>query len=341
MTWQEDLRRIDSDLAAGKLSKEQYAVKREELLAEAAAVDVPAETLTTTPPPVPAKALLTTTRMTTAPSPADERSTDSMPHPKVSLRPKDTPPPAVKPSEIVPPVAPPQPMRPVRPPMPQASLASDQQLRNAVPASDRLVGRRWVALFVGMSVLLAAALIAGMWWLTTGEPSPPEPSAGPQPTADAKQLPIAELEGRSIRVEHVRTPGELEDLDYLTAPERQAYRGAHPSAVGLGYHTLRNGTGVVILVVRCGPPGSDTRLADQLRELHLEAGAKRLADAPRGIRLTGFQDKRNGHGYIRAHYTSNRHVVRIGIDSPRGVKAARADLFAALNAQLDIHPADA
>lgn len=340
MTWQEQLRRIDVALAAGKLSKEQYTVKREELLAEAAAVDVPAETLTRTPPPVPAKELLTTTRQTTAPSPADERSTDSMPHPNVSPRPKDTPAAVIKPSEIAPPVPPPQPMRPIRPPVRPGSLAPDPQARNTIPASDPRLGGRWIALFVGMSVLLAGALIAGIWWLTTGDPSPPEPSAAPRPTADARQIPIAELEGRPIRVDRVRAPGDLDDLDYLRAPERKAYRGAHPSAVGLGYHTLRNGTGVVILVVRCGPPGSDTRLADQLRDLHLEVGAKRLADAPRGIRLTGFQDKKNGHGYVRAHYTSNRHVVRIGIDSPRGIKAARADLLAVLNAQLDIHPAD-
>lgn len=336
MTWQETLRRIDSDLAAGKLSKEQYAVKREELLAEAAAVDVPPEVPAKTAPPVPAKELLTTTRQTTAPSPADERSTDSMPHPKVGPRPNDTPVPVVKPSEVAPPVALPQPMRPVRHPVPQALPAPDPPELNA----DRRIGGRWTGLFLGMSVLLVGALIAGMWWLASGEPTPPETSAVPQRTADAKQLPIAELEGRPIRVERVRSPGDLQDLDYLTAPEKRAYREAHPSAVGLGYHTLGNGTGVVILAVRCGPPGSDTRLADQLRDLHLEAGAKTLAGAPPGIRLTGFQDKHSGHGYVRAHYTSNRHVVRIGIDSPRGVKAARADLLAALNAQLDIHPAD-
>ncbi|WP_028848271.1 hypothetical protein [Thermocrispum agreste] len=106
MSWQEELRRLDADLAAGRLTKDQYVLRREELLAQASAAPgmpyttaSPASTAGNsaapaaqqTPdnpnlirpgrPPVPAHELLATNRPTTAPSPADFQPTEAIPFP--------------------------------------------------------------------------------------------------------------------------------------------------------------------------------------------------------------------------------------------------------------------
>lgn len=208
MSWQEELRRIDGDLAAGRLSKEQYAVRREELLAEASSapittaqrepveLEIPPDVPASTPPPVPAKDLLTTDRQTTAPSPADERSTDSMPHPP--RRQAARAPEPVKPSDVPPPV----PQAAQRPAAPQRDIAHAPPPLPGPPA-DKPRGAVPTWTFLALGVLIVAALVGGgLWWLTSGDepdsagqPSPPsttepaEPDQTTEPADPADELP--------------------------------------------------------------------------------------------------------------------------------------------------------
>lgn len=199
--------------------------------------------------------------------------------------------------------------------------------------------RTWV--FVGLGLLLVVALIGGGLWLLTGDDDarPPLDTAS-DPPAQPTQLPVAEIEGRQTAVARIATFADVEKLDYLTVPETRAYKGVHPDPIGFGYIELRSSSSVTIVVVDCGVPGSARTLARRLADLQIEMGARKIDKAPRGIELTTVTDPRNGHGHVRAHYKSGSLVVRVGIDSPRGERAARADLLTALNAQLEINPAD-
>lgn len=97
MTWQEDLRRLDVQLASGAISLREHRKRREELLAAVSGghppgqpafegveppvvIDRPAQ-----PPAPPSRsaALLATDRPTSAPSPADRNATESIRHPTI------------------------------------------------------------------------------------------------------------------------------------------------------------------------------------------------------------------------------------------------------------------
>lgn len=168
MSWQEELRRLDAELAQGKLSKLQYTAQREELLAKASSSPQakpsarrPHPTKTPVKPSstVSASTLLTTARPTSAPSPADERSTDSMPHP----------PPPPKP-------APPRVPAPLMPLMPQRSgqrqdgpAAQPLPPLPQVPHEDHSRGAVRAKLFVALGSVVAIALIVGgVWWMSRG-----------------------------------------------------------------------------------------------------------------------------------------------------------------------------
>lgn len=180
MSWQEELRRLDIALAAGKLSKEQYAAQREELLAAASSGDqakserATVDTNAAKRPRAAARDLLNTERSTTAPSPADERSTDSMPHPR-----------APQGSGI---------QRPsvdhkLPPPVPAHAPLTIAQGPPAPPSSPR--GRErtlHTGLFLTLGVIVALALIGGgIWWLGDDQDDPTE--AAPRSSSSAPAQP--------------------------------------------------------------------------------------------------------------------------------------------------------
>lgn len=166
MSWQEELRRLDAELAQGKLSKLQYTAQREELLAKASSEPAtkpsarrPHPTKTPVKPSstVSASALLTTARPTSAPSPADERSTDTMPHP---------PPPPPRPAP--PPVPAPPPLMPQRSgPRQDGPAAQPLPPLPQVPPEDHSRGAVRAKLFVALGAVVAIALIVGgVWWMS-------------------------------------------------------------------------------------------------------------------------------------------------------------------------------
>ncbi|PXY31781.1 hypothetical protein BAY60_05400 [Prauserella muralis] len=211
------MRRLDADLAAGRITHDQHRRQRDEILAEASGIPLmspvpsprrrsadktgqprweaanpahqqpppppagpppappghPAPSPPSPPSPGPAPqtpqagpepvtrkldptALLASDRQTTAPSPADERPTDSMPYPDRT---------SARPAELTMPItrvgARPEPF--AGPPPPGAP--------HREPPANRGAARTW--LLIALAVLVAlAAVIGGAWWLGRGGSDP-------------------------------------------------------------------------------------------------------------------------------------------------------------------------
>lgn len=232
MGWQEELRRLDAELADGHITHDQHRRLRDELLASASGGAMPSPRAsplqrredTTAPvwrstnpgsetprvperaqePPEPsepapvrprpapperrpssASALLETGRPTTAPSPADHRRTESLPHPLL-----DQPTQRLQPVPAMPPLLPPGRRMP-----PQSTPAR-------TPASPR--GQKPTWLFISLGVLLVLALIiGGAWWLghaADGLPGGQESATSPTGALDdrvALEDRLPELPGRA------------------------------------------------------------------------------------------------------------------------------------------------
>lgn len=133
------------------------------------APEPPAETVVIPPAKATATSLLATERQTTAPSPADHRTTDSMPYPR-----RDT---AAMPLTPAPPYA-----------EPPELVAQTQEYRPAAPFPHPRRDRRkptWLFLSVGV-LLVLAVIITGTVWVSRNTDNaaapPPTPSAAPSGT---------------------------------------------------------------------------------------------------------------------------------------------------------------
>lgn len=348
VSWQEDLRRIDADLAAGKLSKEQYAVKREELLAEASSASTrtagqeaqrPADVPAKGSRQVPAKDLLTTDRPTTAPSPADERSTDSMPHPRPQPVQQPVP---VRPGEIPPPVPAARPRRinDVPPPEP--------------PPPDRHNGAALTWLFLGLGLLLVVGLIgAGVWWLaaddsgdTAGPPPAPtsEPASSPPPTTTGKpelidRLP--ELPGVLNRNSGTFSAAEGAERKLYGDDEALLLEQQGVKKVTWKGSSRRAGKAEMAYVVLVAD-NSSARKAESTAKA-LRALSKSRVPAAEGLpgykQLPTFRRISEQSNVYRVIYTSGSRTVRVGVVQSPGTDAKRlsaelADLLEQITAEL-------
>ncbi|HKS46690.1 MAG TPA: hypothetical protein VJT49_16575 [Amycolatopsis sp.] len=164
MSWRDQLRRLDADLAGGRISRHEHRRRRAELLTAAArrqtpppAEPGPTNWQTTNPgcseqrppraqepPENSSAALLRSERPTTAPSPADERPTDSMRYPSL----------ADAPTVITRAVNPPS-LMPAAPWLPAPRVAD---------TSGKPGVRRHTRLFLVVAVLVVLGMIVGTTW---------------------------------------------------------------------------------------------------------------------------------------------------------------------------------
>lgn len=362
MSWQEALRRIDGDLAAGKLSKEQYALRREELLAEASsttaeqpsqAPDQQETTPAPVPPPqpqVPAKDLLTTSRPMTAPSPADQQPTERMAYPKRKPLSRKAAP--VRQAEVPPPVPAPRPaqQQPTRPQpiRQQPTQPMFEPARPAKPAPPKAPGGRPTAAFLVLGVVIALVVIGGgLWWLTSGGDE--NPQAGPPATSQPEEPPSS---GPSELVDELpQLPGVLNRGSGTFAPDEGAKRKLYgdDEALLLKRQGVREVTwkgssrrvgeatmAYVILVAENESAAKAKSTASVLRSLSRVPkvdGLPDYADLPTYRRLSEESN------VYRVIYASGTKTVRVGVVQTPGVDEKQltselSDLLSQITAKL-------
>ncbi|ASR33715.1 hypothetical protein BAY61_00495 [Prauserella marina] len=351
MAWQDELRRLDAELASGQIAHDQHRRLREDILAEAssgpaisplaarnreakaangAAHDSPATgevTEVMTPPdPNDPTLLLTTTRPTTAPSPADYRPTDSMPYPPPSAQKAHRPQPsaphpgntngtAQQPVELTVPITR-VPTGPVAGPPPrQAPPLPDW----AEPPASK--GKTGTWLLVSLGVLIAlGAVIGGAWWLgTSGDKATPgsampAASSGPDGSevALADKLPV--LPGEPSPANSTMTVDKGADLGLYSTTDAQAMRDS--GAKEVIYRASAEGEsltdGYTVIVIPADDSGAATSLTDQLSRTVTEGGftAEPLADREGFVALS----RTDSSGRVSVvWYVSGNVTVGVGV----------------------------
>jgi hypothetical protein len=325
MGWQEELRRLDVELATGRITHESHRKQRDELLAAASGGGEPSPVVSplrhpagpagqrwqdvnlgprarpTAPlphPPVPAPPVAGD-RQTTAPSPADLRPTDAIPVPRPNSGQ------ANQPTVILPAVLPPHP-----------SLRKPAQAGAYRPIDESFQGRtknrgKPIWLFIAAGVLLVLALIAGgMWWITDKN----GPTGAP---------PAATLEAR------------LPTLPGTANPNNSTMSVAKGLALGLyspqTADTLtRNGTtevifrssaegtrGYLVMVIPTSGAGAAQAVVEQLYQSALASGFTQVQSDLRAA--TGTDGKTR---WDATWYASGATVVSVGLSQPASVDQA-------------------
>lgn len=329
--WQEQLHRLDADLANGKVSLDEHKRLRERLLARAAAAGEfpveadkpaaqggPSKAADTPRRRVPAQELLHTERPTSAPSPADA-DTGSF---RVQS-PAGTDEPPARRSEPVPPSGRPQPRR-----------------RN-----PRLV---LVGAGVGLVVLLAA-LIGGLVWTVTsvnrdGDDQQRTPEAV-QPTDTRQSRPMAladrlDLPGAEHPKSGRMTVAEGTDEKLFGADEALVLRRAGVRDVmwkGSSGQFADGTAAYVVLVAESKNPEKAKATSATLQHF----GRSRIAPAEplRGYADVAIYQRISADAKtIRAIYTSKRNTVRVGVVHTPGTD--QAALRKAMDAMLKIVTAE-
>lgn len=300
MSWQERLRRLDTDLAAGRLSGRQYAIIRDSLLTEAAEIAElnaelgrPARARATARPLGGARVLLHTDRPTTAPSPADQQPTESIPACDLTLPLKPVEPPTV----II--------------PRPQAA---EPPPRNRLP-------------LVAVAVI-ALLLIGGGVWLLSGPSQTGSPQAATQPSAPAEPAPVT-LADRLPAL-----PGVIDDRSGSYRVENALKRDliGRDDAVVLDKYavgkltwqgSIRRGTSYVLLVAENDTPADARTTAKALRALARERTPAVDPIGHPALPTFGAVNKKSG--LYRVIFQSGRYTVRISAvqappDDKRGMR---------------------
>jgi hypothetical protein len=360
MGWQEELRRLDVDLAEGRITHETHRKQRDDLLAGASGGVAPspltsplrrptepmwhsvdpgpqAPPPSPVPPPPPVKpppfkpaAPFVTNRRTTAPSPADQRATDSLPYPRPTQSRVDAAT-VVRPA-VLPPPPPPLPgiLDAARQPGPVQQYL-DQP--HPDPAADHPTGSKSAWLFVGAGLLLVVALIGGgSWWLLGGgsggasQAAPPVPlssSPAPAPTPTPTPQPGPPIADR------VAAPPGVPNKDNSTMSiAKGAELGLYPAeaagkftangATEIAYRASTDGAGpdaYFILVLPTKSPANAKAIVDYLGNGSLSGGFDKTADS----RLT-VAGVRDGRAMTGSWYASGNIAVTLWVSQPADTK---------------------
>jgi hypothetical protein len=365
MSWQEELRRLDSELASGKITQHQHRKQRDDLLAAASGGAAPSPVTsprrnsrnsktnnsetnnserpswqsanpgaggppeppkapepppppTPVPPkfdspggetrnnakkkdakkdepgpdsgktsklrrPTPANALLNTDRQTTAPSPADEHPTDSIPHPKIHEQP----------TVVRPAVMPPPPRMPGLVPEQQHQHQQHNQRKPSPDPFQELVAPRrgrsrptWLFLACGV-LLVLALIIGGTFWLNSGKKTgttaqpPPAPSASPNPAAPPPsvedKLPV--LPGTPNPNNSTMSLDKGVEMK-VYSPEEATLMKDNTGQELIYRNSSEGANGYLVYVVPTNTPANATALAGALEDFTIKAGLKPTRSGP-------------------------------------------------------------
>jgi hypothetical protein len=324
MGWQEELRRLDVELANGRITHENHRKQRDELLAAASAGGDPSPVasplrrpagpanqqwqsanpdlqgrptapVTPLPPPTPAP-LFTTDRRTTAPSPADQRNTDHLP---LNAGRMDSPT-VVLPAVLPPPQPPPRTYRPAGAPV-------------SAPVRH---GRKRTWLFIALGVLLVLALIiGGTWWLGVGQRTSEQPAQS-QSQADALADRLPALPGTANPKN--ATMSIAKGLELGLYPARTADTLTRNGSTEVIFRGSAEGSrGYLVMVIPTGSPTAAQAVVEQLYQSALTSGFTQVQSDLRAA--TGIDGKTRLNA---TWYASGSTVVSVGLSQPANVDQA-------------------
>lgn len=345
MSWQEELRRLDAELAGGNITRHEHRKQRDELLAAASGGGVasplaaplvpagsqphwqsanpvqseagPSEQAQPGPPPE-APAAPQTPTVLTNPS-ADLLATDrptSAPSP-ADEQPTDSmgyPGMSEAPTVITRAVMPGD-LPGLAPPSPRHFSGVERQPSTPMPAHSRVPGRTWV--FLGLGAFLVIGLIVGATFFfskpSTGTAAPTSP-VNPQLDVEAK---LPALPGKANPNNSTMSIDKAVQLQVISAGDAPKVRasGAQEVVYRASSDATNVNDGYLMLAIPTGSTNDAAKLVQGLRDTLTGSGFKADPVGPgdAGTAYTGS----NPTGQVTAlWYTSGTLAIGIGVSQP-------------------------
>lgn len=315
MTWQEDLRQLDVQLASGAISLHEHRRRREELLAAVSGGHRPAApafdgieppVVVDTPAPTSrSAALLSTDRPTSAPSPADRNATEFIRHPTIH----DAPTVVTRAIGPLPSLAPAR-KRPI-PPLPT----------RPAPAAPRKPP--W--LFLALGVFLVLVMIIGATWLlgtsndtsTAGTTTSPALPIDPANAAEQAEARLPTLPGAANPGNSTLSIDKALQLELVTQPDAALMKasGAQEIIYRASSDPANSPNGTMLLVIPAPSNTAASRLAEGLRKNLTDTGFTISPLGPEYVDLVFTGTPSTGR-VSAVWYTSGPLAVGMGVSQP-------------------------
>lgn len=372
MTWQEELQKLDLELASGVISADDYRRRRDEVLAGSTSAPAPSSPQQQQGPFAPPFRWQAAPPQQQQPPNADATQvvgTGQAPSPDATQ--------VVTPqqggdadrTQFVRPVSGPTPQQqphggwqsgPVGAPPPWATgdggfgpmgEPSPGWIAQGPEAFDDAGESRKGRVFAIIGVVLVLALIGGgIWWFA----SRPSGGAGGESTAQTTAqttttkpkpkdgLEIADLPGNVEDQTGIKTFDDVVAQKLLTDEENAAYTTAGASKVRVGVSKLPNGDVVQIITVQATDATAAATAVDSLAALQTKFGMKTYSGGTIPANVTAHQVDVEGDkkGSARAHYAHKNTIVRVQV-AGKDQAAISKDFDSVLAAQLSALPAGA
>ena len=376
MSWQDELRRLDEELASGRISADDYRTRRDGVMASAVSPSsdqppTPAESTTVMPPipsgqPAPArpgdpdKTQIVSGRdadrtqsvgnWASTPPPDDPNRTQIGPGvpPQTSAGGRGPrPAPGFDQNPNLPPWQTEEPLPPSWsgqdfPPL-AASNAPDWTLQGPEVFESEKKGGAGKVIGIIAIVVVLLGVAAGAYFLF--RPDSKQQASTGDDTSTGKTTtttspkptgPIVELPGDQENMGNVKTFAQLEKIDYLTPQEIDIYHVGGATDAVVGIATDQD-VRIIVVVVTVQSPEAAATARDALAQLQLRFNLT-LRESEPGVQASANAGASNGP-LLRAHYASGNKVVRI---QAQGKDADTADkLFdQVIKDELERLPAD-
>lgn len=374
MSWQEELRKLDEELASGRLSADDYRVRRDHVLSSA--VGQPDAPAPETAGPQATQVIPPTNPPQGVPrQPLDPDHTQAVP-------PWQAQPSGDPRTQYV------QPQYRASPPggFPQAGSAGGFPHPGGYPGWNNVEadqappwgggelpplgasggdagwvqqgpessndkphngnGAKIAAIVAAVVVLVGVAIGAYLLWGRSSEAgdggqSTPQPTNDQQPSELRPPDPLAvpDLPGEAESHSNVTTFKAVSGLNYLNSSELSTYSSAGAGPAKYVVHNLDDGSTVVLLLTQVNSPAAARNAAKQLLNIQVHNGAHSVGDLPNGVYASAIDAKGGDPAQIRGHYAHGNVVVRIEVKA-QSLQSAETDFSTILNAELQVLPAN-
>ncbi|NKE55764.1 hypothetical protein FXN61_02575 [Lentzea sp. PSKA42] len=374
MTWQDELQKLDNELASGRISADDYRRRRDEILSGSAG-GAPAQSPQQAPfaPPFKWEAKPPSGQNSDAtqvvpnqmpqqqqqPQPQQNHNPDATQVVNTQQRSNDA-----ERTQFVSPVAPPhgpggwgqQQQQQVAPPpwvggdFDAINQPSPGWSHGPEVFDESSGGGKGKVIGIVLAVVLLAGLGFGAYWLWGRGGSDPNgggqtSSAPTSATSSAPQDPlqVGKVAGNPQERKDITTFAQIEGLKppYLTPGEVNAYKTAGGAKSKLSLATPAKGVSTTIMIVTASENAAANNCALELKDVQTTNGMTEVtSDVPAKTYVTQVDAKDGQPARIRGHYSSTKYVVRIDVTAATLAEAMQ-HFKAAAEIQIKAMPADA
>ncbi|USX50034.1 hypothetical protein [Lentzea sp. HUAS12] len=356
MTWQDELKKLDDELASGRISADDYRRRRDEVLAGSAgggqAQQQPQQAAFARPFKWEAKPPTSQSSDATQVVPNQQPQQNPNPDATQVVNTQQRPQADAERTQFVAPIAPQGPWGQGGPQQQQAApppwVSGDYDQFNQQPASwshgpevfDETGGKGKGKIFAIIGVVLVLALIGGgIWWFagrdsgggTTDTTAQSTSQTATTTTKPKDSLSIMDLPGAVEDHKNIQTFADAEKSNFLAPDEIKHYNTAGAGKSRLSAAS-NNGVHVLIFTTEAASKAQADTGRDELAQQEIVYGLTDMPSAPVGVQASQAEKSGDKPALIRAHYSSKNTIVRIQVVSTETLQKA-SDVFSRIVAE--------